>query len=136
MHSVSIVNHVLQCYRMPHKNPFIRKLRYFIRRKHISMKVSDFTLLFSHCFFGCNSAVAHGPIYFKFRPQCPNSGSGFACCASRCRFSCLYSNFDRCGLIFTARCYAYRGLCRRKTSIRPSVYLSVCLHTPVFWRNG
>jgi len=36
--------------------------------------------------------------------------------------------------IFIARCYRQRGLCRRK--VRPFARLSVCLHTPVFCRNG
>ena len=38
---------------------------------------------------------------------------------------------DNFPFLFTARCYAYRGLCRRKMSIWPSV-----CHTPVFCRNG
>jgi len=38
-------------------------------------------------------------------------------------------------LVFTARCYAQRELCRRKISVCPSVCLSVC-HMPVFYRNA
>jgi len=38
--------------------------------------------------------------------------------------------------IFTARCYAKRGTCRRRVSVRPSVCLCVCDHTPVLCENG
>ena len=48
---------------------------------------------------------------FQFR-------GGYACCASHCRF---------CLVIFTARCYAQRGLCCRKMSVCLFVRLFICL---------
>ena len=40
----------------------------------------------------------------------------------------------RSQLIFTTRCHAQRGLCRRKMSVCPYFCQSVC-HTPVFCRD-
>jgi len=42
-------------------------------------------------------------------------------------------------MVFTARRYAKRGICRRRVSVCLCVCLSVCVsvcHTPVLYQNG
>jgi len=38
-------------------------------------------------------------------------------------------------IVFTARRYAKRGICRRRVSVCVCVCVSVC-HTPVLYQNG